>query len=201
MTDLIPQQDKLLDVDAFQEKFQRLIDHHLDSVLHLITRIRAYHDGLTFCDRLDLLNTNYLVTQKQSAVRNRFNDREIILFRLTMLDKLDYYKEYIDLFETVRETKTDSEYTIHRGEWYMKPYLEPYVMHRIDEDNVYLHFLFLQRDRYDLIREKWRRFQSNALMENLQHKRQAQLGEEERHQRFLDAMERMQYRLIYNIKL
>lgn len=199
--DLIPQHHgALLDADEFQQQFQRLLDRYTDDVLQVVTKIRAYHDGLRFCDRLDLLNTYYRNIGKESDVRYRFNDREILLFRLTMLDKLDYWDDYIRLFDEVRQTKIEPEYRVKRWRSYPCVFDVPYILQE-DDENVFLHFLFLQRPRYDLIREKLAKHRTGEKTGNMRHRRQSELSEEEIHQRFLDAMDAMKYRLIFNIKI
>lgn len=164
-----------------------MLHNFWDSVEYVITYTRSYRDGLEFADRCDVSNAYFLRTGRITHEQFERLDRNTILLRLSLYDRLDYWRDYIEYFERIR---TDKPYLIKRWKHYPSEQDVSYIV-RKDEESVYLHFLFVQRSRYELIKRKLDRFSRGLPLGHMRHRPPGELSEEEVEERFRRAMERV----------
>lgn len=188
----------LTDSEEFVEQFLRVLRRHWDLLEDVLVNTRAYHDGLHVCEQARATADRLHSIGRINESTWQFADRQILWLNLVMLDKLDYWEDYIRLFEEARTTRTVSAYLEKRDRAYVVNYkaCHSYVVLQ-DEDDVFLHFLFLQRDRYDLIREKLKKYRAGNKLGNMRHRKHSELTDEEIHKRFLDVLQRYSWHSIF----
>lgn len=174
-----------MESDAFFQRYQLLMSHYVFGIYIIAQKTRCYHDMLHFCDDADQLNAAYLDAGRISQGELDAYDRDIIELRLTMLDKLDHWDDYLKLYERVR---TEKDYRLryisgtHTDEAYFN-YLLSSDGH-FDE----VHFLYKQHHRYRLIQQKLARWRRGRKVGNLRHKPRNELTDEQIEERWQRAL-------------
>lgn len=172
---------KVTDAEKFDllSRFKALMsDRYWLYARAAIISTRYYREGLEFVDRLTELNERFRQSSELTKEEYERIDRYLIEFRLQLYDKLDWWPEYIEYFDKMREEKSYTKRYILQ-----KQGVDDYLL-RIDERFKYVHFLYGQSHRYELIKKKLKRLREGKKVGNLYHHSQFELPEEEVRARF-----------------
>lgn len=158
-------------------KYRKIVSYPTwNYVSQAIFTTRSYEAGLEGALLLLRLTEHYKPRIDKKEYES--NLRHLYSFVLSMLDSLDRWEEYLDLWEKLfREAPLADTYgkdarNYHGGK------MEPFVLGE-DEHILYIHFLWGTQDRKEVIRRKLLRKRSGKRIDYLLHAQQDQLTESE----------------------
>lgn len=157
---------------------------HRNTLFEIIRRTRDYEYGLLLCDRFDYI----LEIHKHSLSNKSYEniDQDIIGLRLMCLDKSDRWFGYLDYFERVfLEKKYEMTYSLdcdteRFGRYYRR---SDYHLH-------YIHFLYNDDDRREIIQRKADRQVDGKSTTHLKHRPQSELTDNEIYSRYYEVLKR-----------
>ena len=150
----------------------------INFVSQYFSRMRNYEEGLDFVDysyRIFELN-KYKLSDKEFEDF----DRKLINYRLSMLDGLNLWQEYISLYEDTLATKK-YYYTYCKSR--NDPEFNKFVAYE-DKNYKYVHFLYLSNRRYQIIKRKFDKWLKGKTVEHLKRHQQNRLTDNELQQRY-----------------
>lgn len=149
-------------------------------VSQYFVRTRSYRSELDFISKC----YHILECNKDSITRNEYEafDRYLIGLKLSALDKLNRWNDYIAFYDYILKNKA---YVTKYSKFKDDQNINAFVLYE-DLDYKYVHFLYGFR-RYDIIKRKLKRKTSGKSTNHLKKHQQDKLAEEE-YQKRLDEM-------------
>lgn len=175
---LLPQVGSIYLAKTFSlNKYRKIISYPTwNYVSQAIFTTRSYEAGLEGALLLLRLTEHYKPKIEKKEYES--NLRHLYSFVLSMLDSLDRWEEYLDLWERLfREAPLADTYSKdarnHHG-----AKIEPFVVGE-DEHILYIHFLWGTQDRKEVIERKLLKKRSGKRIDYLLHAQQEQLTDSE----------------------
>jgi hypothetical protein len=165
----------------FEQKFKILMSHPIWlSVRSFVLETKDYENALCVVDIL----FQYLISKKdvfEKSLHEEY-DKNLLRFRLELLDKADRWQEYIDFYNQILNEKPfySDSYISYRNK---DPILNKYILQK-DEKNYYIHFLYFYHHRYEIICRKLTKAQSGKRLGNLYHLQRCDLTEEKLQEKY-----------------
>lgn len=154
-------------------------------VNEFFTYTRNYESGLDFTDYC------YRILEMN---RDKLNDKEfecldkiLIRLRLSMLDYLNRWGEYISYYENILSTKN---YLLTYDKGRNDPDFNRYVVYE-DKDYKYVHFLYVGSYRYEIIKRKFSKWLNGKNVEHLKRHQQDRLSDTELQERIESIFTRL----------
>ena len=152
-----------------------------DYVSEFFTYIRNYEDGLDFVDYC----YNVLEINRDKLTDKEFEhfDRTLIGLKLSMLDYLNRWGEYISYYENLL---SENNYLLTYAKSRNDAEFNKYVVYE-DNSYKYVHFLYVGSYRYKIIKRKFTKWLQGKNVEHLKRHQQDRLSENEIQER-LDSI-------------
>lgn len=162
-------------------KYRQMMSHPMWSyLLRAVVHTRSYEEGIEgglLLLRFTEENRHILKHSEYEA-----NQRRLYRLILIMLDKLDRWEDYLQVWESLFRNKK-LEMTYARGsEKFHGVQMEPFIMREVAA-TLYVHFLWGTHHRKALIASKLARKRNGKKIGNLLHASPAELTSEERKRR------------------
>jgi len=159
------------------DKYRKIMSYPIwNYVSQGIFTSRSYRDGLGG-SRLLLRLTEYY-KPKLKRKEYELNLRKLYSFVLNMLDRLDRWEEYLDLWEKLfREVPLADTYNKDVRNYHGEE-MQQFVLEE-DEHILYVHFLWGTKNLRDVIRRKLLKKRSGKKIDYLLHAQQDQLTDSE----------------------
>lgn len=163
-------------------------------VVELLIRTRSYDAGLEGAERL----SEILQKHKDDISQNEFDEffKSIHTLKLNMLDKMDLWAEYVAHWESLRESTSyelcyskpssvelleEKEVNL-KSEWSLR---RSFIL-RVEDEFVFIHWLYHASRRYELIKRKLDRRFSGRQRKSDFHAAQLDLSEHEIRRRIIE---------------
>ncbi len=146
-------------------------------VPQFFTYTRNYESGLDFVDYC----YSILENSKDKLTDKEFEqfDKLLITLRLSMLDYLNRWGEYISYYENILSTKN---YLLTYDKNRNNPDFNKYDVYE-DERYKYVHFLYAVSHRYEIIKRKFNKWLNGKNVEHLKRHQQNKLSDTELQER------------------
>ncbi|MDK2801584.1 MAG: hypothetical protein PWQ70_3203 [Clostridiales bacterium] len=165
---------------------KELLSYPLCNFVHeFFTYTRNYESGLDFADYC----YSILEINKDKLTDKEFEqfDKLLITLRLSMLDYLNRWGEYISYYENILSTKN---YLLTYDKSRNDPDFNKYVVYE-DERYKYVHFLYAVSHRYEIIKRKFNKWLNGKNVEHLKRHQQDRLSDTELQERIESIFARL----------
>jgi hypothetical protein len=158
-------------------KYRKIVSYPTwNYVSQNIFTTRSYEDGLE--GSLLLLRLTEYYKPKLEKKEYESNLRTLYSFVLSMLDSLDRWEEYLELWDKLfQEVPLADTYGIGARNFHGQK-IEPFVVAE-DEHTLYIHFLWGTQDRKEVIERKLLKKRSGKRIDHLLHAQQDKLTDSE----------------------
>lgn len=150
-------------------------------ITEIVIKTRAYEQALTATSvfiQIVEKNKDDLASDEFEKMMSR-----LCIFILDMLDRLDYWEEYLNVWNQLRENTSFSMTYNPSVLDHSKQRISPYIIKK-DQNFLYVHFLYFKSHRKDIIERKLKRKQQGKKLGNQFHTSQADLSMDEKRERF-----------------